>query len=136
MPRGLMDFAGDWRVTRVIEDRLGPPGRFEGTATLTPDGVGLIYAEIGRLTLGSAPKMQAERSYLWREESDLIQVLFDDARPFHRFDPNLGGAGERHYCDPDIYDVVYALDDWPNWSSTWTVTGPRKDYTMRTQFAR
>ncbi|MEO1344489.1 MAG: DUF6314 family protein [Pseudomonadota bacterium] len=136
MPRGLMDFAGDWRVTRVIEDRLGPPGQFEGTAALTPDGPGLTYTEKGRLTLGSAPPMQAERSYLWREESDLIQVLFDDARPFHRFDPNLGGAGERHYCDPDIYDVVYALDDWPNWSSSWTVTGPRKDYTMRTQFAR
>ena len=112
MPRGLMDFAGDWGVIRVIEDRLGPPGQFEGTAALTPDGPGLTYMEKGRLTLGS------------------------DARPIHRFDPNLGGAGERHYCDPDFYDVVYALDDWPNWSSTWTVTGPRKDYTMRTQFAR
>ena len=116
MPRGLMDFAGDWRVTRVIEDRLGPPGRFEGTATLTPDGVGLIYAEIGRLTLGSAPKMQAERSYLWREESDLIQVLFDDARPFHRFD--LDAQPEAiHWCDPDDYAGQYDFHDWPSWSN-------------------
>ncbi|MEO0774855.1 MAG: DUF6314 family protein [Pseudomonadota bacterium] len=136
MLRGLQDFIGDWVVTRTIDDRLGPPGRFEGTANFNPDEGGLHYTETGQLTLGDGPSFSATRTYLWRSAAPLIEVLFPDHRPFHRFDPNAGGAGERHYCDPDIYDVIYEFSDWPHWTTTWTVTGPRKDYTMRTEFNR
>ena len=133
--RGLMDFTGDWTVMRTIEDRLAGAGRFEGTARFSPDGTGLRYTEAGILTLSTGASMRAERTYLWRAiEAGLIEVLFDDARPFHRFDPNAGGAGERHYCDPDIYDVVYDFTKWPEWVSTWTVKGPRKDYIMRSTY--
>ncbi|MEL7013494.1 MAG: DUF6314 family protein [Pseudomonadota bacterium] len=133
--RSLMDFAGVWTITRRIEDRLAGLGRFEGAAQFASDDAGLRYVEDGVLTLSTGASMRAERAYLWREgEAGLIDVLFDDGRPFHRFDPNAGGAGERHYCDPDIYDVVYEVDDWPNWSSTWTVTGPRKNYTLRSDY--
>ncbi|MEO0752522.1 MAG: DUF6314 family protein [Pseudomonadota bacterium] len=136
MPRGLSDFEGTWRITRTIDDRLGPPGRFEGNAHFAPDAHGLHYSETGQLTLGDGPSFQATRTYLWRADGPLIEVLFPDQRPFHRFDPNTGGAGERHHCDPDIYDVIYDFSDWPNWTTTWDVTGPRKDYTMRTTFTR
>ncbi|MEM6587252.1 MAG: DUF6314 family protein [Pseudomonadota bacterium] len=136
MPRGLMDFEGTWRITRTIDDRLGPPGRFKGAAQFTPNEDGLRYSETGQLTLGEGPSFSATRTYLWRADGPLIEVLFPDTSPFHRFDPNAGGAGERHYCDPDIYDVIYDFSDWPHWATTWTVTGPRKDYTMRTQFTR
>ena len=135
--RTLMDFAGNWTLTRRIEDRLAGLGRFEGTARFASDGDGLRFVEEGVLTLSTGASMHAERTYLWREgEAGLIDVLFDDGRRFHRFDPNAGGAGERHYCDPDIYDVDYDFTEWPRWSSTWTVTGPRKDYVMQTTFQR
>ncbi len=137
MSLSLMDFEGDWRLKRVIEDRLAGQGVFEGTARFEIDGTGLRYVEEGTLTLGSARRMHAERSYIWQLGPDgLIEVFFDDGRPFHRFDPAQSGAGDRHLCDPDIYDVVYDFDTWPNWSSTWTVQGPRKDYVMRTSFVR
>ncbi|MEM7732123.1 MAG: DUF6314 family protein [Pseudomonadota bacterium] len=135
MPRGLLDFEGTWRVTRTIDDRLGPPGRFEGTTCLTPDAHGLHYIETGQLTLGDGPSFQADRSYLWRADGRLIHILFSDDRPFHRFDPNAGGAGERHLCAPDIYDVIYEFSQWPHWTTIWTVTGPRKDYVMTTEFS-
>ena len=134
MPRGLQDFIGEWTLTRTIEDRLGPPGHFTGTAVLEPDAPGLSYTETGQLTLGDGPTFQAERRYLWRANGPLIDVVFSDHRPFHRFDPNMGGEGERHYCDPDVYDVIYDFSDWPRWATTWTVTGPRKDYVMTSDF--
>ena len=134
MPRGLMEFAGERTLTRAIEDHFGPLGWFEGAATLTRDGVGFIYTEAGLLTLGTAAALQAERCYLWRADGRLIEVLFHDHRPFHRFEAHAGGMRERHCCDPDIYDVVYALDDWPTWRSNWTVTGPRKRYTLRSDY--
>lgn len=136
MPRGLPDFEGTWRVTRTIDDRLGPPGRFEGVAHFTPNAEGLHYSETGQLTLGDGPSFSATRTYLWRADGSLIEVLFPDHRPFHRFDPNAGGAGERHYCDPDIYDVIYDFSEWPHWTTTWEVTGPRKGYSMCTRFTR
>lgn len=134
--RTLTDFAGVWTVKRTIEDRLSGAGQFEGRALFAPDDTGLRYEEEGVLTLCTGASMRAERVYLWRMgEGGLIEVLFDDGRPFHRFDPSLGGAGERHYCDPDIYDVVYDFGYWPNWTSTWSVTGPRKSYTLRSDYA-
>jgi hypothetical protein len=136
MTRMLNDFAGSWTIKRDIDDRLGGSGRFEGQALLEPYKGGLRYAEKGTLTLNTGASMRAERIYHWQQDGRLIAVTFEDGRAFHRFDPSLGGAGDRHYCDPDIYDVIYAFEDWPTWSSHWTVKGPRKDYVMRSVFSR
>ena len=134
--RRLMDFEGTWAIDRVIEDRLGGSGRFVGQARFAPDGAGLRYHEDGVLTLGTGASMRAERSYVWRQDGPRSVVTFDDHRPFHSFDPMGSGAGDRHHCDPDIYDVIYDFDAWPKWSSVWTVIGPRKDYVMRSDFLR
>ena len=87
------------------------------------------YVETGLLRLGDQPPMNAERRYFWREGTGgVIEVLFDDGRAFHRIDP--ADPTDRHWCDPDTYDVTYDFGAWPNWSSTWRVRGPRKDYEM------
>lgn len=136
MPR-LLDFAGDWRVLRRIDDRLsGRPGRFEGTALLTPEGEGLRYHEEGTLTLGDGPPLAAHRDYLWRPDNDGIAVLFADGRPFHRFVPEGRAPGTDHPCGRDLYRVTYDLTAWPAWTTEWTVAGPAKDYTMSTRYAR
>ena len=47
----------------------GTPGweaSFEGRATLTPDGEGLVWREEGTLTLPGRPPLAAGRRYLWR----------------------------------------------------------------------
>ncbi|WP_127900480.1 DUF6314 family protein [Solirhodobacter olei] len=134
----LRDFAGRWQLTRCILDRrAGAEGRFEGTATLTPGGAGLAYAETGLLTLGTAPPMTAERRYFWAEApGGLIAVRFADGRPFHGFDPATGTPAASHWCDPDDYRVAYDLTRWPEWQATWDVTGPRKDYRMESFYRR
>ncbi len=121
----------------MIDDRLtGQTGRFTGTATLTADGPGLTYDETGTLTLGPNPPLQATRRYLWRTDEPRIAVLFADGRPFHSFAPAAPTPAADHWCDPDSYRVAYDFTRWPDWTATWDVTGPRKDYRMTTRYRR
>jgi len=136
MPK-LHDFDGLWRVLREIDDRLsGRPGRFEGTASLAPEGDGLRYRESGVLRLGDGPEMAAHRDYLWVPDGEGIAVRFADGRPFHSFRSEGLSAGTDHPCGRDLYRVTYDFTSWPDWASAWTVTGPAKDYVMRTTYRR
>jgi hypothetical protein len=127
----LSDFAGLWTLDRRIEDRLSRrPGRFHGTARLSPDGTGLHYREEGTLTLADGPLLAAHRDHLWSADGQGIEVLFADGRPFHRFTPEGRAPGTDHPCGADLYRVTYDLSQWPRWTAEWTVLGPAKDYTM------
>ncbi|RYH03300.1 hypothetical protein EU805_06145 [Salipiger sp. IMCC34102] len=134
----LGDFEGDWRLARLIDDRLaGQEGRFEGRARLTAAGDGaLAYVESGTLHLGAAPPLQAERRYIWRAQDGRIAVFFADGRTFHSFRPTGEGAGTDHPCGADFYRVAYDFNDFPRWTTRWRVSGPRKDYEMRTTYLR
>jgi len=134
----LQDFKGRWHLSRRINDSTaGGTGLFEGIATLRPDGQGMIYEEAGELRLEGVSGMKATRRYLWREgESGLVEVFFDDGRDFHRFDPEGGVVSAWHDCPPDLYEVSYNFTRWPEWQATWRVKGPRKDYTMITDYRR
>lgn len=131
----LKDFIGNWKIDRVIVDRLSvQAGRFEGRAMFVPDGDALRYREEGRLRFGDGAPMTAVRQYLWRDAAGRIAVDYGDGRVFHDFDPADPAA--HHACDPDDYQVRYDFSGWPDWSAEWTVRGPRKDYTMTSRYSR
>ncbi len=133
---GRDDFAGVWQVARVITDRLGPGGAFHGTVTMLPEvDDRLRYHEIGQLKLDSGPMMMAERRYLWRFTARKIAVTFSDGTAFHVFQPHGQAAGTEHVCGPDLYRVAYDFRHWPRWQATWTVTGPRKEFTSVSDYA-
>jgi hypothetical protein len=128
------DFLGAWQITRAITDRRGgPPGHFAGTARFTPAPGGLRYAEEGCLTLGTT-QMRATREHLWLFGPAGVEVRFADGRPFHAF--RWDAAAAEHPCGADLYRVRYDFSAWPVWSATWDVTGPRKDYAMRSLWQR
>ena len=132
-----MDFAGTWRLARMIDDRLsGRPGRFEGVARLSPEGEGLRYREEGTLRLGEGPPFAATRDYVWLPDGQGIEVRFADGLPFHRFTPQGRAPGTDHPCGRDLYRVAYDFTGWPGWEAVWTVTGPAKDYVMASRYAR
>lgn len=131
---GLSDFTGLWRVRRQISDHLGTDGQFIGEVRFTPQNEGLLLTETGTLTIGST-SFSAERRYEWRAEGEGIAVYFDDGRFFHAFTLE-GHAAAAHWCDPDQYDVRYDFSRWPEWSATWRVKGPRKDYEMHSHYIR
>ena len=134
--RELADFLGQYDVSRVIEDaRAGAVSRFEGTAEISRDGTGAAYGESGAMMIGGQ-RFLAERRYLWRANSARIDVLFEDGRAFHDFDPEAGGLASAHLCGEDMYRGGYDFTDWPRWSVTWDVQGPRKAYKSVTWYER
>ncbi|MEL7166588.1 MAG: DUF6314 family protein [Pseudomonadota bacterium] len=130
--RVLADFAGRWRLSRVIAPVGQPEAQFEGVAEWVPDAEGrLSYAESGLLRVPGQAEMRAERRYVWDAE---LNVWFEDGRFFHAVPAGGGQAG--HWCDPDWYEVTYRFGDWPAFDVEWQVRGPRKDYTSVTRYTR
>ncbi|MEM8740655.1 MAG: DUF6314 family protein [Pseudomonadota bacterium] len=135
--RAIDRFSGHWIVERHIADfDSGWHGRFEGQAVFLPVPGGLDYEERGWLRLGGLVS-EAFRRYSWRaEDSRVVAVHFDDGRFFHRFDAENARAEASHYCDPDLYEVVYFSPGFDPWRVEWRVEGPRKDYRLVTHYRR
>ena len=104
--------------------------RFIGEAVWKNDSLGLTYHEAGTL-MTPYGEFAAKRQYQWRPG---LKVYFPDGRFFHQVP--LDGAEAVHHCDPDLYRVSYDFADWPNFTTTWHVTGPRKDYDMSSAYWR
>lgn len=132
------DFAGLWVLHRFIDDRhSAQQGDFRGTAAFHKEQNNqLHYAETGHLQFGKGPALSAHRSYQWLFVADKVEVLFEDGTPFHSFIPAGCVAGTDHPCGEDYYTVSYDFSEWPNWTATWIVKGPRKDYTSVSRYAR
>jgi hypothetical protein len=131
MTRVLSDFFGTWSISRRIVLAGMPDAQFDGSATWTPDTNGALYHEAGKLRLSGQPAMHSERKYQWSHD---LSVCFDDGRFFHQV-PSEGGE-TAHWCDPDQYNVRYYFEDWPIWRVKWQVKGPKKDYTMTSDYKR
>ncbi len=126
-PRRLQDFEGAWRFTREVVEADGLSATVTGRAVWLRDGAGLAYTETGEMRIDGHAPMQVERRYHW--DSDLA-VSFEDGRFFHHVPPE--GGETAHWCDPDQYDGTYDFGNWPEFTVTWRVRGPRKDYRMVT----
>ena len=134
-PLGLSDFAGAWQLYKHIQQKDGAVFVFEGQAEFTYADSYLHYHESGMVSAPDGRTLQAARSYKWRQlDNGHIEVLFDDNRFFHTF--SLAAPVAEHLCGADHYVVDYGFSGWPEWTSTWQVTGPRKDYTMFSRFTR
>ena len=131
----LDDFEGAWVLERRVMLDEGPAAQFRGSARFHADRLGLVYEEKGLIKLDGQRPVSAQRRYLWRSgQGGVIEVSFDDGRPFHTIDPD--GPADTHFCDPDTYEVNYSFGGWPDWISTWKVTGPQKGYRMVSTYRR
>ena len=136
-PQSLSAFEGVWRLDRRIAHSGGQgDARLSGVARFLRSGQTLIQEETGILSIDgiAGPGMQAERRYLWRAEAGRIEISFEDGRPFHSFPLGVADPEAKHLCSPDRYAVQYDFSLWPEWTSVWRVTGPRKDYVMTSHF--
>ena len=133
----LVNFVGDWQLKRQIIDLLhGQDGQLYGSAKFTPLDDGLLYEEQGRLTLSSGTVLRADRTYLWSDDACGIVVCFENGTEFHRFELIKRSHGSTHFCGDDVYNVAYDFERWPNWSATWNVLGPRKNYKSVSRYNR
>ncbi len=128
-PRRLEDFEGAWSFTREVVEAGGRIAQVTGRAVWSPKTEGLRYTETGEMRLPGQAPMRVERSYHWAAD---LGVFFADGRFFHHV-PAEGGEAA-HWCDPDQYDGCYDFGDWPIFTVTWRVRGPRKAYLMTTSY--
>lgn len=161
----LSDFIGEWRLERVIEDRLsGQAGRFSGRAQFTAIAAGLERKELGpnrnslqeRAISDKGGSFKAPHALAYHEAGELRmgagpalmaerrylwhaeggQICVDHADGRPFHAFDPKAPQARHWCDPDDYQVCYAFGRWPEWRVKWVVTGPRKNYTMTSTYSR
>lgn len=140
MEQSLYDtLHGNWSVNRVIEDRYRESddrtGVFLGNAVFVGPPQHMTYKEVGTLTFGGAI-LQAERQYIWHCHANHATVLHKDGTPFHELTVQNNAASADHLCGEDHYNGAYAFLSDAEWRVTWTVSGPRKDYTSVTTYKR
>jgi hypothetical protein len=104
------------------------------------DGVAL-YSERGELRLTNGTVLRAGQRYLYEPLEDGFVVLFcETGMEFQRVKLEPGedgawvGSGE-HLCGADHYATEYRFGDG-RFVVRHTVRGPRKDYVIRTMYAR
>lgn len=116
----------------IGENNIGKEGKDKGKAY--KGNLALAYYEKGEVIAPNGSVMPAERRYFWQQpQTGLFEVLFDDERYFHTFSASNPNA--EHLCGDDNYVVRYDFTAWPVWRSTWQVKGPRKDYTMVSEYS-
>jgi hypothetical protein len=127
----LADFEGVWVFERRIVHADGQEARVTGRAVWSREGAALACEEAGEMRLPGAVPLRVTRRYRWEAG---LRVHFEDGRFFHAVPPEGGETG--HWCDPDQYDGSYDFSRWPEFTVTWRVRGPRKDYRMATTYRR
>lgn len=139
----LESLEGPWCLSRRIE----PDGAtMRGTAQFTrvsPDV--LSYEETGWLTLGNGNVLQSTRRYRFRAQQDGMVIDFDDGPDAGKIFVTLTFAttattdmvaADRHHCGDDVYAVQYKLRLPHAYDTVVSVTGPKKDYRITTQYVK
>ena len=131
---------GRWRLDRSIEGHAAMRGR--ATFAAAEEGR-LHYREDGRLVLASGSEFDATREYIYAPRQHGFSVYFqeDPPRLFHDVVLVAGQGGEwlgeaDHPCGEDHYRSFYRFLPDGSFVIRHVVTGPRKGYTMVTNYSR
>lgn len=144
----VFDFLeGEWCVERRFEGSYG--GAFTGKANFAPEADELQtyrYTEQGELTDSEGQTFDAKQSYLYRLAEGKLQVLKREASDWmvmHDLefvvedDGGKATASHVHLCGQDHYAGTYRIDLAAEaWEVTYTVSGPKKDYRISSEYER
>ncbi|KAL9095427.1 MAG: hypothetical protein Q9165_002298 [Trypethelium subeluteriae] len=154
---------GAWTIRRKLTSAMPgyPTGFLQGTANFLPRpptaaafDAEYLYLEQGELHPDSGPKMQASRMYVYRYHAPKDQIstwfvkddglsvdyLFNELQhdpSTKQDDPGVFTLKGDHLCVNDMYYASYEFrppEDNMNFSVTYKVQGPKKDYSHDTMF--
>jgi hypothetical protein len=131
---------GSWSLKRTISNF----GKIDGTATFTNcthDSGVLRYREEGVLFSDNGQTHVLFREYYYQLSGQQIVVFFDQPRAhlFHTLSFATSvpiTATASHVCKQDRYDAAYSFVLPLKWSLAYTVSGPEKNYAIKTAFQR
>lgn len=140
-PAGVFErLNGRWRFERIIADL----GIMRGLAFFVPgEGGETLYREEGLLQLKTGGDFTSNRNYVYSRRNDGFAVFFAETprRLFHEVRLSRERCGRfsgtaTHTCSKDFYETKYEFGPGSDFFIGHTVTGPRKNYSMRTHYAR
>jgi len=135
---------GSWAIEREIR----PKGRFRGSATFSRvDARTLAYAEEGDLVLDEGGEMRGERRQTYILHENRIEIRFADGLNAgeHFVDINFPAdpsanwpicSGDTHLCLLDTYKATFCFETEDEFSITYEVCGPAKDYVSSSVYRR
>ena len=135
-------FLGDWKANRVISGF----GEITGQATFQVNDQHDDYLDFQEaMVLPSAQnkeqKPNAFRTYEYRMTSEGFDIYFSDGAT--KGDLFLSFAftqasilTSHHLCIKDHYDATFAFLSDDEFELSFSVVGPKKDYSIRTRFTR
>lgn len=140
---GIFDrLLGDWTFVREVPGRATMTGR----ARIESTGEGRArYHESARVRLTDGSQLTGSQSYVYRRlpaPANGFEVLFAaTGELFERLDFRAMPDGSlraeaEHECPPDRYVSNFTLDAQDRLAVEHTVTGPSKNYVVRTAFRK
>ncbi|MEM8618287.1 MAG: DUF6314 family protein [Actinomycetota bacterium] len=136
---GFASLVGSWRIWRSIDDRYGRQCMTgKGNAHFEPAGADVLeyHERLNMRFAHRATPLAATGSFVWRYDHPIVEVVSRDRLVVQRFDLLVDSHSYVHDCGPDRYEGRCDFSKWPDWTSSWDVVGPRKDYLMTTRFRR
>lgn len=133
---------GEWTFVREVPGKATMTGRAH--IVVTGDGRAR-YDETARVRLTDGKTFSGSQSYVYRRlpaPANGFDVLFaETGQLFERLDFRAAADGSlravaEHDCPPDHYASQFALDAEGGLTVEHKVTGPEKDYVVRTSYRK
>lgn len=142
------NLSGTWLITRILQSKKPglPSGKVTGFAKFNPlDKNTLHYVEQGKFETEQNESFEVKREniYSYEEGSDSISKYNSEngkkGSLLFKLTTNESKAEGVHLCGNDRYEVFFhfvGAENFKEFSLTYEVTGPEKDYTSKTIFER
>jgi hypothetical protein len=141
-PDALDRLIGEWTFVREVPGKATMTGR----ARIAPTGEGRArYDETARVRLADGTTLTGSQSYRYRRlpppANGFDVLLADTGELFERLDFQSVPHGSlradaEHLCSPDRYVSKFTLDAEDRLTVEHTVTGPKKNYVVRTAYRK
>ncbi len=141
-PHILDRLQGEWKFVREVPGKATMTGRAHIAATSADRA---RYDETARVRLANGTALTGSQSYRYRRlppPANGFEVLFaETGELFERLDFHSEPDGSlradaEHFCGPDRYVSQFVLDGQGRLLVEHTVTGPGKNYVVRTVYRR
>jgi hypothetical protein len=130
------DILGQWELTRNIKDKLNDKTfNLIGISIFTENNASYVCNETGIIKSDNF-QSKAHQTYNWLLKPKGWEISFLNGNFFHDLELVMCDQQVYHKCNNDIYRGLFKLNLPTDFSVTWNVSGPRKDYQSQSYYIR
>lgn len=128
---------GLWKINRtIIHNNPYSHVEISGTASFSLHNDVLLYHEKANLKNLTQYETYGYRRYryIYDQNAQKLFKYFDDGKLFYELHFENGSASGHHLCNDDTYSAKYQFLSDKNFSLSYEVQGPKKDYRILTEY--